>query len=469
VIDYLLRLRLTWRQTGVIAILSGLATGLVIAAALGHGSTPSAVIAALSRRVVIRRHVTPTPTPVSDPSPSPTPSSGGDGSSTSGGSSGGSSGGGSGSGNTSTAAGTGSGSNSTGSGAAQPAQTPAPRTYKVKHVFVIALSAPGYKAVFGRGSQAPYLNGTLKPKGTLLSGYETLGGAELPEYLAMVSGQAPNPDTRGECASYVDFAPSAKPNAKGLMSGSGCVYPNTVLTLGDQVTAAGADWKAYIGDMGSSPCIHPNSGALDDQALPFAGAEYDTRHNPFIYFHSLLDLGDCSNDDLSLTALPTALKSHTPEYTFIAPNACADAASETCPGGAPGGLAAEDAFLKTWVPKILASPAYRRDGVLVITFAAATPSTPNQTTTATTTTTTTTTAPETTNTTPSSPQTATPTASPIRVGGLVLSRFATARTTVAGRYNAYSLLRTTETLLGFTALGHATQAKTFIASALPGA
>ncbi len=67
--------------------------------------------------------------------------------------------------------------------------------------------------------------------------------------------------------------------------------------------------------------MHPNSGAVDN-ALP-TGAEpgYDTRHNPFIYFHSLLDLGDCSSDDVDLSKLPTALAhpAKTPAFAYVAP------------------------------------------------------------------------------------------------------------------------------------------------------
>jgi hypothetical protein len=35
--------------------------------------------------------------------------------------------------------------------------------------------------------------------------------------------------------------------------------------------------------------------------------------------------------------------------------------------GRPGGLASADAWLKVWVPKILNSPAFKADGMLVIT------------------------------------------------------------------------------------------------------
>ncbi len=66
----------------------------------------------------------------------------------------------------------------------------------------------------------------------------------------------------------------------------------------------------------------------------------------------------------------------TPNYVFITPNLCDDghdgggtgAAGTTCANGGPGGLTSIDAFLKTWVPKIMDSPAYKEDGLIVITF-----------------------------------------------------------------------------------------------------
>ena len=39
-----------------------------------------------------------------------------------------------------------------------------------------------------------------------------------------------------------------------------------------------------------------------------------------------------------------------------------------CVTGAPGGLAQADAFLSQWVPTIMAAPAYRDGGLIVITF-----------------------------------------------------------------------------------------------------
>ena len=50
------------------------------------------------------------------------------------------------------------------------------------------------------------------------------------------------------------------------------------------------------------------------------------------------------------------------------PNLCDDGTDVPCVDGRPGGLASEDAFLQQWVPLILKSPAYLKDGLLAITF-----------------------------------------------------------------------------------------------------
>jgi hypothetical protein len=270
----------------------------------------------------------------------------------------------------------------------------------------------------------------------LLSGYRTLGGAELPDYLAMVSGQAPNADTRRDCLTYADFAGSAKALPTGQVTGRGCVYPNTVVTLADQVTAAGKQWKAYLADMGGSTCMHPDSNATDAGPLPGAGNDYATRHNPFVYFHSLLDLGGCSSDDVALTGLARDLRvaKRTPRYAFIAPGACDEPGAGSCAGGQAGGVAGEDAFLRRWVPAITSSRAYRQDGVLMIVFAKAP---------------------------------ATPGSRPVRTGALILSPHVKTDATVSTPYNPYSVLRTAEDLLGYTPLVHAKVAKSFADVAVP--
>jgi hypothetical protein len=327
--------------------------------------------------------------------------------------------------------------------ATTPATAPAATSSPVKHVFVIALTTDSYHAAFGPGSVAHYLNRTLRRRGTLLSGYRTLGDTELPDYLAMISGQAPNADTRSDCAVYSEFSSSAKAQSNGQVNGPGCVYPDTALTVADQVTAAGKQWKAYLADMGSGACVHADSNAADDAPPTGAGSDYATRHNPFIYFHSLLDLGGCSSNDVGIQHLAGDLRAakRTPTYAFIAPGLCDEPSAPSCADGAPGGLAGEDAFLKRWVPEILASQAYRQDGVLMIVFADGKPATDAS---------------------------AAP-AAPVRTGALILSPLAAKGRTLSAVYGPYSVLRTIEDLLGYTPLVHAKSAHSFAKTALPGA
>jgi hypothetical protein len=172
-------------------------------------------------------------------------------------------------------------------------------------------------------------------------------------------------------------------------------------------------------------------------------------HNPFVYFHSLLDLGGCASDDVSLDHLFHDLKkpSASPAYAFIAPGACLDAAATSCPDGSPAGLAGEDAFLHRVIPRILRSKAYEQGGVVIVAFALAV-------------------APATVST-PAAGSSAPPAASPpaadssAPVGALLLSRHAAHGKIVSKPFNPFSVLRTVEDLLGYKPLAGATSARSF--------
>ena len=342
---------------------------------------------------------------------------------------------------------------------ASPATTPAktspapaaPKPAKVRHVFVIALTGTGADATFGPGSAAPYLAQQLRPQGTLLDNYVPLDGSDLTNELALIGGQPPNPDTGAECPTFQDFPASAKAGKSGVVSGAGCVYPNTVLSLGDQLTASRRSWRAYSEDMGNGPagaqsCRHPDDGAADDTLHGRPGDQYATRHNPFVYFHSLLDLGDCQADDVTLDKLTTDLRSirTTPSLSFIAPNLCDAGTEQPCVDGRAGGLPAVDAFLQAWVPQILRSPAYRRDGLLMITFLSSA-------------------------TTGAAAATQPAGASPPRTGVLLLSRYAKRAATIDTPYDPYGLLRSIEDVFALKPLAKAAGAASFARAALPAA
>jgi hypothetical protein len=154
--------------------------------------------------------------------------------------------------------------------------------------------------------------------------------------------------------------------------------------VADQLTARSKTWRAYMGDMGNDPtreqasCGHPNLNTTDltqnaeapNPAVP-AGDFYAARHNPFVYFHSIIDSSICSTHVVNLNSLPADLKTResTPNFVFITPNLCDDGHDAPCKDGRPGGLVSADAFLQKWVPLITASPAFKEDGLLVILLA----------------------------------------------------------------------------------------------------
>jgi len=261
---------------------------------------------------------------------------------------------------------------------AAPAQSPVTAAPVVRHIFLIVLENESYAQTFGARSPAAYLAHTLPSAGLLLSRYYAVGHNSLDNYLALVSGQAPNEDTQGDCLRYSDFqlrAPTL--DAAGQALGRGCVYPRLVPSLADQLEAAGLTWKGYMEDMGNDArrerrtCGHAPLGGLDGTELAERGDQYAAKHDPFVYFHAIIDdRARCDAHVVNLDRLPRDLASAatTPNYVFITPNLCHDGHDAPCVDGEPGGLISADAFLRRWVPLIVASAAFRRDGLLIVTF-----------------------------------------------------------------------------------------------------
>ena len=245
------------------------------------------------------------------------------------------------------------------------AAVPPPR---IRHVFVVNLENKGYDETFGPHSAAPYLSRTLRSRGQLLTQYYGTAHNSLPNYLAQISGQGPNPQTQGDCQVYSRFRQVATV-APGQAVGTGCVYPAHVKTVADQLEARGFTWKAYMQGMGRS-CRHPADDTVDGTQKAKVGDEYAARHNPFVYFRSIRDRPTCRRHVVDLRRLRGDLGAvrTTANLTYITPDLCSDGHDSPCVDGRPGGLRSANTWLERWVPRILASPAYRRNGLLVITF-----------------------------------------------------------------------------------------------------
>jgi hypothetical protein len=142
--------------------------------------------------------------------------------------------------------------------------------------------------------------------------------------------------------------------------------------------------------MGGTDCGHPLLDGVDNTNAATAADQYATRHNGFMYFHSLIDNqarcdahvvplgtigvgGGPGGSDVFAGHLSNDLANEktTPRFMFVTPNLCDDGHDATCAGlntegGHAGGLVGADLWLKHWMPMILNSPAYKSGKLLVV-------------------------------------------------------------------------------------------------------
>lgn len=309
----------------------------------------------------------------------------------------------------------------------------------IDHVLVIDLENENFAETFGATSPARYLNAVLLQQGQLVTNYFATSHVSQGNYISQVSGQATNKSFNDDC---LDLTTLTRPPllgrfnevvpgtdaADGQVKGDGCVLPaptattHGARTIGNQLDQAdddhesadddGLTWRAYMGDMGLDPvrdrgapdplggttCAHPPLGGSDFTNSAAANDQYATRHNPFVYFHAVIDdqaycdrhvvpLGSVTADAANPAndtfrghlAQDLADEDTTPAFLFVSPNLCDDGHDATCvgknvEGDRRGGLVALDLWLKHWMPMILGSEAYR-DGkmLVVVTFDEANP------------------------------------------------------------------------------------------------
>ena len=277
--------------------------------------------------------------------------------------------------------------------AERPAATAAVKMPPIRHVYTIIEENESASVTFGPNSPAPYLAKTLTSEGAFLPNYYGTGHNSNDNYISMISGQPPNLENEADCQTFSEFATPGT-SSFGAETGEGCVYPATVNTIAGQLDSAGLTWRDFNQSMGNDPtretaeCGHPEVGTQDHTQTETATDAYATRHDPFVYFHSVIDdQAYCDDHVVALgsssgtmpaaalkgeTGLATDLRAvrTTPNFSFITPNLCEDGHDYPCknePSGASA-LADIDRFLEAWVPKITSSPAFRKNGLLEITF-----------------------------------------------------------------------------------------------------
>lgn len=293
----------------------------------------------------------------------------------------------------------------------------------IGHVWTIVLENSDFLTTFGLGSnspsnpaplQDPYIATTLPSQGALVVNYFGTGHNSLDNYITMTSGQWPNVASKADCSDGSILGGGTSSAGAGnltqLSDGqwqiprvmtagltlplpdttrNGCTFPAAVKSLPDQLDQANppVSWKGYMEDMDASPATVRSSCQtatssfktdatgrnVQDMSTAKAYDGYARKHDPFEYYHSITDRqAYCDAHDVGQTPLAGDLSSiaTTPQYSFLTPNLCDDAHDDPCndPAHRTGGLARADAWAKQYIPMIMNSAAYKKDGLIVLTL-----------------------------------------------------------------------------------------------------
>ena len=179
------------------------------------------------------------------------------------------------------------------------------------HVFLIVMENRSYSQAIASG----YVSQLATQYG-VATDYHGVSHPSLPNYLALTSGS-----TWG----------IADDGFHALPAGG----------LGAELTASGIEWRAYMEGM-SNGCFH--------SPYPYA-----LKHNPFAYYGS-----SCPSEVVPFTQFAADMSGTVPRFAWITPDLCHD--GHDCTN------AIADTWLAQTVPTILASNAWKDNGVLIITW-----------------------------------------------------------------------------------------------------
>jgi hypothetical protein len=219
------------------------------------------------------------------------------------------------------------------------------KTVPVHRVFVYVMENTSFDDVAGN-PDAPYLN-ALVAKYALATNYTATGHASLDNYIAMTSGQQPNPATSGDCFFY----------ASPL-----CIQD--VPNIADQLEAKHLSWKGYMDSM-PTPCAHTAENTRETSQTG-----YTPRHDPFVYYRDIMgNQARCTAHVVPLTDLWRDQKTgRVPNYAFVTPDTCHDGhdSGASCHDG--GGVREADLFASRTIPRIMADKSFKDGGLIVLTF-----------------------------------------------------------------------------------------------------
>ena len=228
--------------------------------------------------------------------------------------------------------------------------------------------------------------------------YDQIVGSSSAPYINQLASQC------GVATAYHSVTHPSLPNYLAAVSGttggvnSDCSprsCPQSSSTIFEQLLAARQSWRSYDESMPAN-CFLSSSG------------DYAPKHNPAVYYPAMRSA--CRSYDVPLTAFDAG---SLPSFTFVTPNLCHD--MHDC------SVRVGDRWLASFVPRVLTSSVYRAGATAVfVTWDEG--------------------------------------AGDSSVATIVISPYTPTGTRSAARFSHYSLLRTTEELLGLPLLRQAASA-----------
>jgi len=246
--------------------------------------------------------------------------------------------------NTGSGGGTNTGGNSSGSGSSGGSGgsgSTSSGSVAVKHVVVVVFENADYSSVIG-SSALPYFN-QLAQQYSQASQFYADVHPSIGNYFWMTAGQDPSAGAQN---------PNPD-NYTGTVSGD---------NVASELTKAGLTWKVYAQSL-------PSTGYAGTDVPP-----YLKRHNPFVYFDTVLGDPTQLANVVDFSQLSTDLSSGSlPSYSFIVPDAVHD--GHNCPDGSDATncavtdrLAEVDGFLKNQLAPLLTNSSVMANTVVLLTF-----------------------------------------------------------------------------------------------------
>lgn len=241
----------------------------------------------------------------------------------------------------------------------KPVLTSTPAAAPLRHIFYIMMENHGLNDILGNSADAPYLNQLAGSYGSATH-YFGVTHPSLPNYLAAISGSFQG--IWDDCIAGASITCAAQAFGSQLTAqeagrAASTAHLFTGQTLVDQLEAHHLTWKAYMQSM-------PSAGFTGG----YAGL-YGQKHDPFMYFASIRNNPARLQRIVPFTQFSADLASSDfPNFAWITPDVCNDMHGASNCGGYDALIAQGDAFIRSTVSAIMASPAWHEGSAIVLAW-----------------------------------------------------------------------------------------------------